>query len=93
MIGKLIGAGLGAAISKETRKIEGPTGAVLGFLAVPLLTRLRLPTMLALAGGGYIAKKLIDKEHAPRDTSPRTATTTPITPASTTTTGTTASVN
>ena len=66
MIGKLIGAGLGAAISKETKKIEGPTGAMLGFLAVPLLSRLRLPTMLALAGGGYLARKLIDKEHQSR---------------------------
>ena len=61
MIGKLIGAGVGAALSKETRKIEGPTGAILGALAVPLITRLRIPTLLALAGGGYLVKKLADK--------------------------------
>ena len=61
MIGKLIGAGVGAALSKETRKIEGPTGAILGALAVPLLARMRLSTMLALAGGGYLVKKLSDK--------------------------------
>ena len=88
MIGKLLGAGVGAALSKETRKIEGPTGAILGALAVPLLTRMRLPTMLALAGGGYLVKKLADKANADRPVTPAASTTTTATP----TTG-TASVN
>lgn len=61
MIGKLIGAGIGAALSKETRKIGGTTGAVLGAVAVPIVTRMRLPTLLALAGGGYLVKRLADK--------------------------------
>ena len=61
MIGKLIGAGVGAALGKETRKIGGPTGATLGAVAVPFVTRLRIPALLALAGGGYLAKRLADK--------------------------------
>lgn len=61
MIGKLIGAGVGAALGKESRKMGGATGAVLGAVAVPLVTRLRLPVLLALAGGGYLAKRLADK--------------------------------
>lgn len=72
MIGKLIGAGVGAALSKETRKVGGTTGAVLGALAVPLVSRLRLPTLLALAGGGYLAKKLADKGKAPANPSTST---------------------
>ncbi|WP_340588697.1 hypothetical protein [Erythrobacter alti] len=61
MIGKIIGAGVGAALSKETRKLGGTTGAVLGALSVPLLARMRLPTMLGLAAGGYFVKKMADK--------------------------------
>jgi len=61
MIGKLIGAGVGAALSKETRKIGGTTGAILGAVAVPFVTRLRIPALLAIAGGGYLAKRLADK--------------------------------
>ena len=61
MIGKLIGAGIGASLTKQTRKIGGPAGAILGAIAVPVLARMRLPTMLALAGGGYVIKKLTEK--------------------------------
>ena len=75
MIGKLLGAGIGAALSKETRKMEGTTGAVLGALAVPLVTRLRLPTLLALAGGGYLVKKLADKSKADQPVAPLAGTT------------------
>lgn len=61
MIGKLIGAGVGAKLGSESRKMGGTTGAVLGAVAVPLVRRLRLPTLLALAGGGYLVKRLADK--------------------------------
>ncbi|RPF71160.1 hypothetical protein [Aurantiacibacter spongiae] len=67
MIGKLIGAAAGAAAGKEARSIGGTTGAVLGALAVPLVRRLRIPTILALAGGGYLAKKLSEKSDLTRD--------------------------
>ncbi|MFB0612825.1 hypothetical protein [Aurantiacibacter poecillastricola] len=61
MIGKLIGAGLGAKLGTESRKIGGTTGAILGAVAVPVVTRLRLPALLALAGGGYLASRLANK--------------------------------
>ena len=61
MIGKLIGAAAGAALSKETRKMGGTSGAILGALAVPLVRRLRIPTLLALAGGGYLVKRLSER--------------------------------
>lgn len=61
MIGELIGAGVGAKLGSESRKMGGTTGAVLGAVAVPLVRRLRLPTLLALAGGGYLVKRLADK--------------------------------
>lgn len=71
MIGKIIGAGLGAALSKQTRKIGGPTGAILGTIAVPVLRRLSLPGMIMLAAGGYMAKKLIDKGDVQAPPGPR----------------------
>ncbi|AKQ41316.1 hypothetical protein CP97_03565 [Aurantiacibacter atlanticus] len=61
MIGKLIGAAAGAAVGSESRKVGGKTGAVIGALAVPMVRRLRIPTLLALAGGGYLVKKMADK--------------------------------
>ena len=64
MIGKLIGAGIGAKLGSESRKMGGTTGAVLGAVAVPLVRRLRLPTLLALVGGGYLVKRLADKAEA-----------------------------
>ena len=65
MIGKLIGAGVGAALGKESRKIGGTTGAILGAVAIPVVTRLRIPALLALAGGGYLAKRLAEKAEKP----------------------------
>ena len=61
MIGKVIGAIAGAEASKYTKKMGGTGGAILGALAVPVIGRLRLPALLALGAGGYIAKKLADK--------------------------------
>jgi len=61
MFGKILGAGLGAALSKQTRSIGGPAGAILGTVAVPIIARLSLPAMLTLAVGGYAVKKFADK--------------------------------
>lgn len=62
MIGKIIGGLVGAQASKNIRSIGGPGGAILGAIAVPVIARMRLPTLLLLGAGGYVAKKLIDKE-------------------------------
>lgn len=72
MIGKFIGAGIGAVLGKETRKMGGATGAILGAVAVPFVSRLRLPALLALAGGGYLAKRLADKAKADDPSTPLT---------------------
>jgi len=61
MIGKIIGAVAGAQVAKATRGMDGTTGAVLGAVAVPIVRRMRLPALLALAAGGYAFKRLSDK--------------------------------
>lgn len=61
MIGKLIGAAIGGQVAKQARGISGPTGAVLGFIAPAILRRVSIPGMLALAAGGYAAKKYAEK--------------------------------
>jgi len=58
MIGKLIGGLAGAQAAKYSSSIGGPTGAVLGALAVPLISKMRLPTLLAIGAGAYVAKRL-----------------------------------
>ena len=64
MIGRIIGAGVGAALSKQTRSIGGPAGAILGTVAVPIISRLSLPAMLVIGAGGYFVKKFADKGKA-----------------------------
>ena len=65
MIGKLIGAFAGAEAAKRTSKIGGTGGAILGAVAVPIISRMRIPALLALGAGGYIASKLADKGKKP----------------------------
>lgn len=60
MIGKLIGAFVGDKLAKQTRGVDGATGAVLGVVATTVLRRLSLPAMLAIGAGGYLAKKFAD---------------------------------
>lgn len=70
MIGKIIGGLVGAQASKQVRSIGGTGGAILGAMAVPVIARMRLPTLLALGAGGYVVKKLIDKDKEPAATVP-----------------------
>lgn len=58
MVGKLIGALVGAKVEKR-RQESGLKGAVLGAMAVGLLKRLG-PIGL-VAGGAYAAKKAYDR--------------------------------
>ena len=65
MIGKVIGAYVGDRIAKRTTTgIGGAGGAALGVIAATALRRLSLPAMIALGAGGYLAKKLTDKQAA-----------------------------
>lgn len=61
MIGKIIGAFVGDKLAKQTSAVGGAGGAALGVVAATALRRLSLPAMIALGAGGYVAKKLIEK--------------------------------
>jgi len=61
MIGRLIGAVAGAQAAKHSRNIDGPAGAVLGAVAVPLIARMSLPALVVIGGGAYLAKRVLDK--------------------------------
>ena len=61
MIGKLIGAVLGAKAADHMRGVSGTSGAILGAAAPVVLRRLSLPAMLAIAAGGYAYKRYTDK--------------------------------
>lgn len=74
MIGKVLGAFLGGKAAQHVRGIEGPTGAALGVLAPALIRRLSWPAMVALGVGGFLAKKVLEKETASPGESPRPAT-------------------
>jgi hypothetical protein len=63
MIGKIIGGVIGARMAKrEPGGLGGPGGAMLGIGAAALARRLSLPTMLAIAAGGYAFKRYQDRQ-------------------------------
>ena len=70
MLGKLAGAWLGEKIVGENK---GAKGAILGYGAASLAKR-SIPTLAALALGGWVFKKWRDKRRAspsyPSDASP-----------------------
>jgi len=62
MIGKIIGAALGAKAAEHTRGVGGAGGALLGVSAAAMLRRMSLPAMLAVAAGGYAFKRYKDRQ-------------------------------
>jgi len=62
MIGKIIGGLVGAQVARHSSRIGGTGGAILGALAVPVISRMRMRTLLLLGAGGYVAKKVIDRK-------------------------------
>ena len=64
MIGKIIGAYAGDKLAKQTSGIGGAGGAALGVIAAGVLRRMSLPAMIALGAGGYVAKKLYERNEA-----------------------------
>jgi hypothetical protein len=64
MIGKILGAVLGAQAAEHTSKVGGAGGAVLGVVAASVLRRMSIPAMLALGAGGYAYKKWSEKREA-----------------------------
>ena len=64
MLKKVIGAAIGAKIAKNSPAVGGAAGAALGAAVPWVLGRLSLPGMIALAAGGYVAKRYMDKREA-----------------------------
>lgn len=64
MIGKLLGAAIGAKAAQHARGVSGPGGALLGAGAVALARRLSPLGLIALAAGGYVLKRYTDKQQA-----------------------------
>ena len=64
MIGKLIGAAVGAKAAEHARGVNGPAGALLGVGAVAVARRMGPLGWLAAAAGGYAIKRYNDKREA-----------------------------
>lgn len=75
MIGKMLGAFLGARAAKGTRGVDEPGGALLGVAAVSLARRFGIPGLIAAAAGGYAVKRYNEKRQAAPRKRPRRAAT------------------
>ena len=64
MLKRIIGAAVGAKLAKNSPAVGGATGAALGAAVPWVIGRLSLPGMIALAAGGYVAKRYMDKREA-----------------------------
>ena len=64
MIGKVLGAVVGAQAAQHTAKVGGTGGALLGAASVGLLRRISIPALLAIGAGGYAYKKWSDRREA-----------------------------
>jgi len=63
MLGKLIGAAIGAKTASNMRGgLGGPGGALLGAVAVPVIRRLGPLGMIVAAAGGYAFKRYNDQK-------------------------------
>lgn len=74
MIGKLIGALVGKSASRHVSGVNETSGALLGAAAVPVVKKLGVLGVIAVAAGGYAIKRHLDKNErvtpAPRKTVP-----------------------
>lgn len=62
MFKKIVGAAIGAKLAKKSPVIGGATGAALGAAVPFVLSRMSVPGMIALAAGGYVAKRYMDRK-------------------------------
>lgn len=68
MIKNIIGAIVGAKLAGKSPKADSATGATTGALvvsAIPfIVSRLSVPSMIAIGAGGYLLKRHHDKQEA-----------------------------
>lgn len=62
MLKKIIGAAIGAKLAKNSPAVGGAAGAAMGAAVPFVLSRLSVPGMIALAAGGYVAKRYMDRK-------------------------------
>lgn len=67
MLKRIIGAAIGAKLAKNSPVVGGATGATLGAAVPWVLGRISLPGMIALAAGGYVAKRYMERRVASGD--------------------------
>lgn len=64
MLGKIMGAVLGARASRGSRGMSEPRGALLGAASVAIARRFGIPGMIAAAAGGYALKRYNERKRA-----------------------------
>lgn len=61
MIKNLIGYAIGSSVSKSAPVAGGTTGAMIASAVPFVVSRMSIPTMIALGVGGYLIKRHLDK--------------------------------
>ena len=61
MLKNVIGAVLGSKLAPKSPTTGSATGAMLASAVPFVISRLSIPTMIALGAGGYLVKRAIDK--------------------------------
>ena len=68
MIKNIIGAVIGAKLAGKSPRADSATGATTGAIAasaIPfIISRMSLPSLLAIGAGGYLLKRHHDKQEA-----------------------------
>ena len=70
MLGKLLGAAVGAKVAEHSTKVGGVSGALLGAGSVALIRRMSFPALIAVAAAGYAYTRLAEKKR-PAKAKPR----------------------
>jgi len=60
IVGKIIVAVAGSKVAKHSSGMSGPFGAMAGVVMASALRKMSVPAMVALAAGGYFAKRAMD---------------------------------
>lgn len=77
MIKNIVTAIAGKNLAKTTSGIGGPLGTALGLASMTVLRRASVPTMIAIAAGGYAWKKYSERQSEMAPTRPTAAPTAP----------------